>query len=337
MKKFIAAVMSFILVIATCAFAACTPEEENLGVVNGNYVETDAKGLSTALANVNADLTDIAGGAGFDFATKFAVSFNMPETLSLSADGNFGYKINADMSGETPVLTGAGSGSVSYSLRKDKTNVEESYSANIYNDSQYLYLNTTAADNGKIDYLKLINDAMQGQLPGIGEGEGDSEIGGGMDLPATGMPDISELISQMEKLGIKAYIDTDNGLKIKLSLDAVTFKSLLIVAAQSVKDFLPAEVATTITAMLALVEFSDFNIDFYLVFDADGKFVQYGEDININASVELPAAVGVSGPITLQFSNSAYLKAYTGTVTLPDGLDAYPDITDKIGLPAVGV
>lgn len=357
MKKFIAAVMSLMLAVTACAFSACE-SDENIGVVEGNYVETDAAGLAEAVKSVDGGLVDeTAQGFGFDLSTKTSLALSVPDGVDMTASLDFGYKFNADLSGDALALLGSGNGKLNYSLKSGNVEETGSYGADILNDSAYIYLNLNGDENTKckINVAKLIEESMQGALPDLG---GSSLPDGGLlpDLGETGLPDESltpdlsqislpEIIAEMEELGIKSYVDTSAGLKIKISFTAEAVKKALTEIVNVISVELPEETAAVVKSMLALVKFDTVKMDYYFAFDEDGRFVQFGEDIDIAVTVQAPALPGqTADPVTLSFKSGGYFKAYAGEVKLPAGLaedTAYTDLTDMIinsgtQLPVIG-
>lgn len=333
MKKFIAILASFALALSALAFTACTTEE-NIGVVEGNYVEADVETLNSALAKVDFDVEEIAQGAGLDFAAKSAFSLDVPDMYAANGAIDVGYKLKASTESEALNLAGAGSGSVSFNVTAGNTKTEGKYSANVYNDAQFVYFDANIGEpvQGKIDVLKLMEDSVGG-LPGDGDYPDVDLPDAGADLPATLIPDINELVVQLEAMGVKVYIDDGNGLKIKISLTTEVVQNLLNKAIEEA-----AGTDAALDQMLEIVKLltlTNVRADFYFVFDAEGKFVQFSEDIEVAATMKSEAGVIQAPDVTFNLKSSAYVKAYSGEVTLPEAIKDYPDMTDDMTNPPI--
>lgn len=334
MKKAVLAVASIMLAGSLFAFTGCD-KGNNVGVIKGDYKEASAADVNEAVKNI--DMEKAFGDPAeenfkFGFEAKADLSFNMSysvtansETVSsMKADGGLkaNYQVVIAPEGEAFSVAGKGDFSVNANVSQSGLGQDNSskteLSANLYQDSEYLYLDAHlgSGENKKDEKLKIsFEDIIEGVIGEIGGSFAmiddaetelpDGEISGGVDMEMN----LGTAISALMEAGFTVSLDQTSGLKIKISAG----QELILNALKEIEDF---------EIPLDGLEFSDAEIAVYLSFDEAGKFVQAGVNVNISASMEvleqgsgMKVEVGVKGGVEL--------KLFTGTVTLPEDLSDY--------------
>lgn len=321
MKKFAMVASSFLLAGALFAFAGC--DMGSSAKVSGDYKEATAADVSTALEEVDTDKTFVDTTAdewkyGLQLNGNMDVNISMKMTMgeksesaSAKVKGDANYKLS--MKKTADAFDVAGQGGINANMESKgmgSQDANEKIGINAYNDSAYVYLTNKYPEKGEDAKVKLnlesVLDEIMGNLP-LAEGDVPTEgAEGAFDI------DLGAMVNQLTEMGFKIAMDKNDGLKIKLSADKNTLFSLI--AGSGVGD-------STITAVLEGIDFKNFTCDVYLAFDKDMKFNQLSLDMNIEGSMkEKEEALGMSMEANVKAKCTFVLKAFDGTVTLPNGI-----------------
>lgn len=344
MKKTALILTGAILAGAIFPLAGCGGDGGSVGKVNGNFKEeATQEQVAQSLSKVNLEESfDMVNGFGFELKADVDFSMNMKatageETLSDSqASGgvNAEYKFTFAMAENAPVIAGAGklgvdvksSGTAGGTSGDSQTKIDLS----VYNDSDYVYLNgALSGDKSETAKIKYSIADLIGEIGGSGNvtppevlppveedpnapGEetpdlpgntGDTDVSESETI--TGGIDLSTAIATLQAKGFKVYIDDAKGVKMKISADENLIKSIIGETDLPVDGDKLAFTAST--------------FDLYFVFNEDGKFTQFGLDVNIAASVNV-STVTVSQSTSFTLKGGISLKTYAGKVTLPGGI-----------------
>ncbi len=353
MKKLMAVLMSTTLFCSLALFTACSDERENIGKMDGDFsTEATDEELAAALMSVQraVDNNTILGGDmeaadwSFGFESDADISFSMigveagagegaQSDANLNIDLDVGYKLiigNSAVSGAGD-LSLKGSGSVVGS--------NADYSAKVYNDADYFYVDMSSVSG--MSKVKMTYETVTGALESVGSGESQtptdtpatmsadvapgagSENEGGQGTETAPSSEIDEIVAGLKEVGCKVYIDDSDGLKVKLSVSEETVDMILADI-----GLVPAEGAD------ALIDFSVFSFDLYFAMTDDGVFSQISADFDIKVSVDLGDYLG---KFDAACSGYVCVKAYDGTVELPDDLDKYTEVNEVPSFPTASV
>lgn len=331
MKKIIAVLASAVLATSAFAFAACGGND---GVVEGNYTEPTAEQLSTAVAEVETDKVFTAL-SGVELSANLNASYSA-DAASNSASLKLGYKV---VFGDEKIA-GRGDLSMKSDMTSGGNKSSSEYSATIYNDASFAYaelkgLPATVAPDGalkaKLDYMSLIDDII-GELPlAIEEGTITSP-----DTPDTGASDTDVDTSVTEEFDLEAVLDMLVENKVKVGLDTTDgFKLKISVTEETIWTLIAKEMPEAqVTAMKEAVTFNKSVLDIYFALDASGAFKQFSVNIDIDVFGDGSKMGQQGNNLTLKAKGYFAVKAFSGDVTLPEGLatDAtYLDVTDMLG------
>ena len=350
MKKFAALLMSMTLLSSLALFVACgdSDKQENQGKLDGDFsteaTDEEVTAVLTKLQNAvdgNTFLGDTAAEDwSFGFDAGADVSFSMVglepgsgENAQVGANVHFdlgvGYKLiigNSAVSGAGD-LSVKGSGSVMGS--------NANYSAKIYNDADYLYMDMSSVPG--YPKVKLTYETVMGAIESVGSGESQtpadtpstmsadaapgtgSENEGGQGTETAPSSDIAKIVAGLKEVGCKVYIDDSEGLKVKLSISEETVDMIL-----EALELVPADGAD------ALVDFSAFSFDLYFAMTEDGVFSYLSADFDVKMSLDLGEHLGKYG---IECSGYIYAKSYEGTVKLPDDLAEYTEVNEIPSFP----
>lgn len=331
MKKSVLAVASILLAGSLLAFTGCN-DGGSTGIVKGNYKEATPAEAAEAVKDI--DMTNAFGDPTaedfkFGFEAKADLSFNMSYSMSMNsqtvsemkADGSVkaNYQIVVEPTEEAFNMAGKGDMSMKANVSqtagdKTETNTTE-MSGNLYQDTDYLYVDATMKANDKEQAAKVkisfedILETIMGEIGGafmtIDEQESelpDGAITGGVDVSMN----LGTAINALIEAGFTVSLDQSSGLKIKISADKT-----LILSAMGEIDELPVD--------LSGLEFSADEIAVYLSFDKDGKFVQAGVNVNVAAKMDV-SEQGMGMKVDVSVKGGVELKLFNGTVTLPEGI-----------------
>lgn len=333
MKKTALVLAGFMLAGAALSLTGCD-NGGSIGKIDGNFKDEATKEqIFAATTDINMNQSfDTANGFGLELNTEFDFSVNTKTTYQnqtgeskVSGDLNAEYKFTAALpEGEqVPVFLGAGNFGMNMKMNNKiagaNTTTETKASANMYNDSQYVYLDAKFSDTPmtvKFSIEDLLGQiGGNGQLPGLpGEDEllpapqevGDITTDGNESDTEDGTEyNLSTVLANMQEKGFKVYLDTSKGVKVKVSTSQDMVNRIL--------SQIELEVPTD------ALEFSACVFDIYMAFGEDGKFTQVGIDIDIAVSVDLEIE-GVATSTTFNMKGGVSLKTYAGTVTLPEGI-----------------
>ena len=309
MKKLLTVTVAALLAVSVCAFTACTDKntKESVGVIKGNYKEVEAAQLQTVLETVENNTE--SNLSGLEFTADLSLSYGVANVMSVSADASLAYKLAMTVSEEEIDVAGSGEGKLNYKSETaiadgSKTTVETPYDFKIYNDCDYMYLDVSKGTDQKLKIgLDEIFDRVIDYIPGDDEGEETS---------------VAEMLGTLSEAGVKTYLDNTDGIKIKLSITKDCFDKVLENVIDSTDGVIPDEIAGMITAFTSSLEFTALKFDMYFAFDNAGTFLQFATDIDIALTVDA-SAMGM-GEISLSVKGGFSVKAYSGTVTLPEGI-----------------
>lgn len=354
MKKFVAVLMSTTLLCSFALFTACSDKQGNGGggKLDGDFsTEATDEEVAAALTKFQnaVEGNTIVGDTeaddwSFGFESDADISFSMigveagagegaQSDVNLNIDLDVGYKLiigNSAVSGAGD-LSLKGSGSVVGS--------NADYSAKVYNDADYFYVDMSSVPG--MSKVKMTYETVAGALESVGSGESQTptdtpatmsadvapgagtENEGGQGTETAPSSEIDEIVAGLKEVGCKVYIDDSDGLKVKLSVSEETVDMLL-----EAIGLVPAESAD------ALIDFSVFSFDLYFAMTDDGVFSQISADFDIKASVDLGDYLG---KFDAACSGYIYVKAYDGTVELPDDLGEYTEVNEVPSFPTPSV
>lgn len=333
MKKIIAVSLSAMLAVSLFAFTACNGKDE-LGVVEGNYKEATAEEIKSALEGVDADkLFGDTSADDYNFGIQLTAQTNaeisIGDSYSVKENASANAQLALSLSEDNICLLGSGSASLQSEMKSTGMTVSMNYNADAYVDNDYVYVSATVQQTTqkiKINIEELINYVLDGGDSFLPD-EGGAEDGSG-EYPDVDFGNMSfdEYLETLEQLHVKTYLDTSKGLKVKISFteESVTALIDLILAEITAEEGENSEYAETVTAVFETLEFSEMQLDYYLALDEDGTFSEYAIDMNIAFTLDAPAfgaTAGMpTGTISANLNCAASLKAYNGTITLPEGL-----------------
>ncbi|MDE6613453.1 MAG: hypothetical protein K2K28_02745, partial [Clostridia bacterium] len=155
MKKFLAVIASVVLAMSMLAFTGCKDKDSNPYVIEGNYKEATAEQVKTEFAKV-----DLSSAFGDVTANDYKLGFELSENLNVSMDTKMsmsGYTMDVNYSigtdanykllftdFENLAFSGSGyanlNGKMTVSLDKESQSESMSVKTNLYNDSEYVYV-----------------------------------------------------------------------------------------------------------------------------------------------------------------------------------------------------
>ena len=362
MKKVLAMLLSFILLVSLALFAACDPQGgTDGGKIDGDYTEATEEEVTEAVTEL--DLNKLFGDTSAE-DWKFGLSLNAEADASLTmtveeevytttATGTATYAFLAqagteaaagavlpfDMKGE-----GEAKANVEYKIPTYATNMpttgsatsEESAavevqegkieaSVKVYNDSEYVYLAPSATIDGEEEETTHEYVSISDILYGLGLGGASvmsADVGNGETQTAENP--LAQGIAMLKQLGCKFAIDASEGLKIRITADKAAIDSIITMVLAEAQA--PAEITA---AAFAVTE--DAAVEIYLSVDENGRFA--GLAVNVSGGFTMPQeiteepsdmVIEVSAEISLVFDD-------TVNVTL-EGLNK-----EEYGIPAAPV
>ncbi|MDE6104170.1 MAG: hypothetical protein K2G38_00575 [Clostridia bacterium] len=358
MKKFLAVIASVTLAISMLAFTGCKDKESNPNVINGNYKDATVEEVKTELSKV-----DFSNAFGDVTVNDYKLGLELSENLSIVMDTTVNgiganYSIGTDTNYklvctdlENLTITGSGyanvSGKVTASAGKQKETLDLSLKTNVYNDSEYAYIDLYEVKGFDIMYEGLTTMKVKASfedlidfIGGIGDEdypiEGDTNLTpadeiivspdeseeGGEIIAVPGM-DINVLLQMLDQLKIKVALDTDNGLKAKISFTKESYEAILALAESDAEADEIGDIVESIAMLKDALTVNTLNIDIYIAFDANGLFSGFAVDCNIDVKInsdKVPDMPIELGDYTLKVTGGMNLKLYNGDITLPTGL-----------------
>lgn len=341
MKKLFAFTLSAAIAVSACAFGGCSSGD--IGVIDGNYSEANAVQLEEALAKIDTnnpfvETTDKENCYGFKFNAAFNGSYEMNQLMSTSFSTVVDYKLSLDSSGAYPDLAGSGklTSDNKSTLTVGGTSVtqESKYDVSVYNDYDYVYLNVTAGEVGKfkISFYDLINGMLVGYNEDIDENlpeEGDTET------PPEDLT-IAGILDKLETAGVKTYLDTSDGVKVKISITQDSVDKLIDEVIDSMEGEITEESSTEIKALLSSLKFNSMKFDIYLAFSSEGKFLKFGTDMDIDFSLDassLSPSESISiGEMRIVLKGGMMIEMFNRIVTIPEGIADDPSYIEMNGI-----
>ena len=362
MKKFLAVIASVTLAISMLAFTGCKKDKDsNPNVINGNYKDATVEEVKTELSKVDfsnafGDVTVNDYKLGFEFSENYSIAMATQVTDSgYTVDVN--YTFNTDTNYklvftdlENLTISGSGyanlSGNATSALDKTKVSYDLTAKTNVYNDSDYVYVDLYEVTNfDKIGFkglkamkVKASFEDLIDFIGGIGEEgpEGDTNLTpadeiivspdegeeGGEIIAVPGMS-FDTLLQMLDQLKIKVALDTDNGLKAKISFTKESYEAILALAESGADADEMGDIVESIAMLKDALTVNTLNIDIYIAFDANGLFSGFAVDCNIDVKVnsdKVPDMPIELGDYTLKVTGGMNLKLYNGDITLPTGL-----------------
>lgn len=329
MKKKLTALASVLLAGSLTALAACGKGSDF--AVDGKF-ENEATPQETTAAISAIDYSKAFGDVSADdwsFGLSVSSSFEASaEIKAAEAEGSFEYSetleygVKLSKNAQSPAgFSLAGHGNASMAVKgtakaaEETRNVDVSAEGEVYNDDTAIYLsyalnnfkesNIPVPDeyaSGKYKILMSeIWETVSGYLPGdtLSAASAEEETG-------TATVDYIAVLYT----AFTPYIDSSDGLKIKLSLKEEFLNLALMKAATE--------------ANLGEVSLSESTLDIYLVIGADGLFRQLSTDVDLSLSIEnlgkitLKGGFAVKADVNVSVSvPSETLAADTNYVVLP--------------------
>lgn len=361
MKKFLAVIASVTLAISMLAFTGCKKDKDsNPNVINGNYKDATVEEVKAELSKV-----DFSNAFGDVTVNDYKLGFELSENLSLVMDTsmngiNMSYSIGTDTNYklvctdlENLTITGSGyanlSGKITASNSKESESIDLSLKTNVYNDSEYAYVDLYEVKGFELFKefgfnlspmkVKASFEDLIDFIGGIGDDdypiEGDTNLSpaeeivspdeseeSGEIIAVPGM-DVNALLGMLDQLKIKVALDTDNGLKAKISFTKESYEAILALAESDAEADEMGDIVAEIAMLKDALTVNTLNIDIYIAFDANGLFSGFAVDCNIDVKVnsdKVPDMPIELGDYTLKVTGGMNLKLYNGDITLPTGL-----------------
>lgn len=304
MKKFIKALLCLTLVFSICLMFACNPTNDELsfdgkfekvatseeitqlveGIDETKLVNTNSVGLVLGIDFESTSIiTDdnVVTTSSLDFDVDVALSVTIPEGEEVPS---FGVKIDAAIeSMDQESVDGAAP------VAKNTTKIVET----MIIDKDAVYIDATTKLNGtdRDQKIKIATEEfllfIQNILPIPPEGDESAPP-----------PSISEVISVIEQIGGKVYIDSGRETKVKISFDKQAIAGLAMMIDPELD---PIQFAATLTKG---------EIDVYLVIGKDGALRGIKFDVDIENS-------------TMDLSLEMVLEMKPVTITSPADPDSY--------------
>lgn len=311
MKKAGIAVAGVLLAGTLFACTACGEGGANTGIVNGNFTEeASSEQLNTAIEKIDTDnaFVDMTQET-WKFGLQLSVDLEVKTTTTVTigndsakseSTNKIGGKLDFSMDQDMSMLAN-GNFTSSTKVTGDGENASAQGKVNVYLDGSYVYVDATA--DGESEKMKISMADIMGSIGDmIPMSESEAE---GEPVEDIGSFDISEVLAELADMGGKVYLDESDGLKIKISFG----KELILGAMDEIPNF---------GEMSAMLKFDEAcALDFYVVFDKDGKFGQFSFNTNITGSMDMSGF----GSTEISVKGGAVLKASSANVTLPKGIE----------------
>lgn len=330
--KIVIGVTALVMAFSLSSLTACgsTPK----GTIEGNYKQATSEELDAALEGVKSDnITGDPTADGYRFGIEFSSEINV--SADVAAEGNLSAGFQADyktLTTETGV-TGAGSMSLNYNMTQaQQESVAADYSVQAYNDGENIYCSLNLGKQEGSDAEQKLNVKLNYEVI-VGYVTSLIPSSPAAFAADAATPDVGTA-EELAELGITAYLDTANGLKLKLSASEDT----VWLALAEEEGYTPDMIAQLQTA----VTFNTFKYDMYFALDSSDVFsaasVVFDIDVTVDQSkIAAPAAVdSTSVQQTTNFKIDGYvmLSAYNGEApALPEGIAtdlSYLDVTDRV-------
>ena len=361
MRKVLAMLLSFMLLVSLALFAACDPQGgTDGGKIDGDYTEATEEEVTEAVTEL--DLNKLFGDTSAE-DWKFGLSLNAEAEASLTmtveeevytttATGTATYAFLAqagteaaagavlpfDMKGEgeakanveykiptyaNTTTTGSVTSEESAAVEVQEGKIEAS--VKVYNDSEYVYLAPSATMDGEEEQTTHEYVSISDILYGLGLGGASvmsADAGNGETQTAENP--LAQGIAMLKQLGCKFAIDASEGLKIRITADKAAIDNVITMVLAEAQA--PAEITA---AAFAVTE--DAAVEIYLSVDENGRFA--GLAVNVSGGFTMPQeiteepsdmVIEVSAEISLVFDD-------TVNVTL-EGLNK-----EEYGIPAATV
>jgi len=354
-NKVILGLTALVTAFSVCSLTACGNNTET-GAIAGNYQEATSEDMTTALSKIESD--KMAGdptAADYKFGVELASE--LKANIDLGSYGSFNMQFNEGYKCLTTkdTVTGAGSSSMKLDMTTTENNQPKTTkydaSLNLYNDAEYMYLDVTAdnhnedttddvAVNCKFNYMDLVEYiASLGGISGMpdmpaalaDEAPTTPAAPTTPDLPSQ-LPDVDAL-TMLNTLGVKSYVDTKDGVKLKFSATEDTVWNILALSGEVE--------ASAIVVLKQAVTFNSFKLDAYFAIDKAGLFSAASVVMDIDAKVDMnainPGTAKAEEKLDVYSAKiSGYFKvsAYTGEAPeLPKLIEydaKYADMTETV-------
>lgn len=299
------------------------------GVIEGNYREVNALQMASVLSRVNVNKLKEVSGLGLQ--TGISGSFSMGDTVSANTSLILDYKLGLTEDG----IAGAGTATVkaeySHSDYPDRA-VSVDLTGCLYYDLGFVY--TSAAGNVAGTVLtgdEKIKINLQEILQTLSEGDAPPSPSWGFDIGS--FINVANLIANSSAFGVKAYVDTDDGIKFKLSITEQTvWAAFLTASSGELTD-------SQLEALKDNVLFNSFKYDIYFAIDGNGAFSRASVVSDIDVSVDLGALKDMIADggedlsdFSLNVKGFSTVYAFDDEVILPDTVTGgyYVDITQNV-------
>ncbi len=310
MKKAGIAVAGFLLAGTLFACTACGEggANANTGKVEGDFSEeATAEQLSAAIAKIDTenafgDMTaddwklGVQISADLSMGVKATVSDGKQSATSETSTvigGKFDFSVDKQMN-----LLAAGNLKLTATQKANGQSEKEESSFKAYLDSDFAYAEANA--NGETQKVKVsvseLMEAIKGMIP-VSSDETEGDIVEEEEF------DIAAILGGLAEVGGKIYLDESEGLKIKIGFDETFIRS----AMEEIPEY---------AEMAEYLQFDSCVLDFYAVFDRDGKFGQISFNANVAAKMELTPLMKTE----VSIKGGAVVKAGDVNVTLPAGI-----------------
>lgn len=329
MKKKLTALASVLLAGSLVAFTACDKGSDF--AVDGKF-ENEATPQETNAAISAIDYSKAFGDVSADdwsFGLSVSSSFEASaEIKAAEAEGSFEYSetleygVKLSKNAQSPAgFSLAGHGNASMAVKgtakaaEETRNVDVSAEGEVYNDDTAVYL-SYALSNFKESNIPVPDEYASGKykimMSEIWETVGGYLSAGSFSESFAESGTDTATVDYITVLytAFTPYIDSSDGLKIKLSLKEEFLNLALMKAATE--------------ANLGEVSLSKSTLDIYLVIGADGLFRQLSTDVDLSLSIENLGSIALKGGIAVKADlnvsvsvPSETLAADTNYVVLP--------------------
>ena len=304
---------------------------DNNGLTDGNYREVTPLQMAAIVSGINFNKVKEVSGLGI--TTELSGSVTMGDIVSASGSLVLDYKIGFGADGIAGAGTAAVKADFSHSEYPDRA-VSVDLTGSIYNDIGFIYATATGDAAGEVlsgESVKVNLLDILGVLSETGE---DSAQFPSLGFEIGGFLNIANLLANSSAFGVKVYVDTDDGLKFKLSLTEKTIWAAIAAADGS------GITTGELDGLKDKIFFNSFRYDVYFALDGNGRFSRAGVVNDIEVTIDsgvfgnLTDTADTSSlpAVTVKIKDLTEIYAFNGVITLPDSVTdgSYIDMTQSV-------
>ena len=336
MKKFLTLAAALILSVVFTVFAGCSTALEK-GKIEGDYKEPTQEELETALRSLEGStMFGDTEQADWEFGVKLGGNFDANVTMGeseLTASGNLSFQEKVSKGEEGLSMLGKGELSLKVKAPAEMTDeaIDLDVSADIYNDSSYVYLNAQVKSDGKTEEVKVKTafaplfdgvfgaEAADAGALALTDGEGSASATIGISA--------EELLAFAAEWKVNIGLDTSDGVKLRLSASEETFTKILNAVLQKIMGV----TAGTPFDASDLITLSESTFELYLQADKDGRFAAAAANVSLQCSIGLPAAneTAEGTKANVDIGGAFYIETNLSDFSLPEGIADDPSYTQQ--------